>query len=631
MSLTTCLYNNKKISINDFNLLDDKNKRNNVKCICCNSKLIPKLGKIKVHHFAHENKIECDTFRTTDSMTFWHQYWQSFVDTKYFEVVIEKNGKKHIADIYNPTKNLIIEIQHSNISQQKIKEREDFYDNMIWLIDETTKCCENCEITLCNECEYFNKICNNCKNKDCCKNKIISLFSGETFEIIKNTNSTFFLSSSKPVFLHVDNESKNYILKFIRILGNNNFFCEKIKIENFISNYFPIKYDLSKIVNSFNDLFYKMTDSSQYDCNLEHTIDNDKITIKSHCSDLEYLLNVGFKYYKERQEYVYFFNKNQKYCYKCELNLAEENSEEYCKECFTKSEHNFTYNWYNLFENNEIVSKKINSEKISHIEFNLENPIIIKTKNNIEFVINKNLYFKNDNNYKYDKSDGLYIYFDYNKLVNYKDDEINLIEKIIIYGKTFYRIQKEYPIGCLLDLYGKNLYLTLNFVDKYTYISPIKRNKEFLKEFSKITKQNIKWNLEPLTIEYDYINYDELLENEDIRIKYIFYCINFKIKNYNYYNIIGLMGCYSKNKIILELFLKWLDKFRNCDADTWIDFGKYNDQYYYNLKYEYLLWLKENPKVYANSKFNYIKRYDDKDRKLFILISLSQHPDQCKK
>ena len=126
MSLTTCLYNNNKISIKDFNLLDNKNKRDYIKCICCNNKLIAKLGKIKMHHFAHENKIECDSFRTTDSMTFWHQYWQSFVNTKYFEYVFTKDGKKHIADIYNPDKKLVIEVQHSNITLQKLKKEKIF-------------------------------------------------------------------------------------------------------------------------------------------------------------------------------------------------------------------------------------------------------------------------------------------------------------------------------------------------------------------------------------------------------------------------------------------------------------------------------------------------------------------------
>ena len=121
MSLVTCLYNNEKMSIKDFHELDDKEKRNKITCNCCNTKLIAKLGQIKMHHFAHENAIECDSFRTTDSMTFWHQYWQSFVDTKYFEHVIIKDGKKHIADIYNSDKNLVIEVQHSNISPQKIQ------------------------------------------------------------------------------------------------------------------------------------------------------------------------------------------------------------------------------------------------------------------------------------------------------------------------------------------------------------------------------------------------------------------------------------------------------------------------------------------------------------------------------
>ena len=227
MSLTTCLYNDNKISIKDFYLIDDKNKRNYIKCICCNTKLIAKLGQIKMHHFAHENKIECDSFRSTNSMTFWHQYWQSFVDTIYFEHVIIKDGIKHIADIFYPDKNLIIEIQHSNITPVKIKEREDFYDNMIWLIDETTNHCDNCKNELCKDCEYYIKICDKCKQKNCCNNKIIGLIEGENFLIIKNINNPFFLSATKPVFIHIE----KYILKFIRKLDNNYILCEIIKMK----------------------------------------------------------------------------------------------------------------------------------------------------------------------------------------------------------------------------------------------------------------------------------------------------------------------------------------------------------------------------------------------------------------
>ena len=633
MSLTTCLYNNNKISIKYFNLLDDKNKRDYIKCICCNNKLIAKLGKIKMHHFAHENKIECDSFRTTDSMTFWHQYWQSFVNTKYFEYVITKDGKKHIADIYNPDKKLVIEVQHSNITLTKMKEREDFYDNMIWLIDETTNCCNDCKNELCKDCEYYIKICDNCKEKNlkektCCYNKIIKLIEVcDSFMIIKDINKPFFLSAKKPVFLHFE----NYILKFIKQLDNNYIFCEIIEMEKFILEYFPIlyKYEIKKIVESINDLYKEEYNYQHYiSGGSTHRIDNEKITIicQFHLDDYEYLIKCGFKFFKERKEYVYFFNRNQTYCNNCNVNLTI--GTELCVDCYSKSKYSFTDNWYNIFNNNNnIVLKKIVSTKYSNIELNIKEPIILKTKNNNEIKITKTIIFKIEYNKNFNNEPYLIIYFDDNKVVNYKNEEINKIEKIIIYNKIFYRIKKEYPEGRLLDIHGKNLYLTLYFFNYYSYLEPIKRNNYFLKKLSEITNQKLKWKVEPLIIEYDYTNYDDLLEKENNIIKFIFYCIeiiNFKI-NINYYEIIKLLGYYSKNKIVLELYLKWLEKFRNSTHDIKIDFGKYKGDFYYHLKYDYLLWLREDtikkPNVY-NNKYDKISLYN---------IHLQQHPEECKK
>jgi len=626
MSLVTCLYNDNKISIKDFDLLTDNNKRNKIKCICCETKVIAKLGKIKAHHFAHEEKIECDSFRTTDSMTFWHQYWQAFVDTEFYEVIIKKNNKKHIADIYNPKKELVIEIQHSNISPEKMKERENFYDNMIWVIDETTKCCNECEIKFCSECEYYDKICNECKiEKKCCKNKIKMLIECENFVIITNVNKPFFLSASKPVFLHIE----NYMLKFIKQLDNNYYFCQKIKIKKFIDDYFPVSehYDSSKVAKSINEL-YKNNIIPEYSSYYIHIFNNDTITIPYDSDNISSLKKCGFVYYKKRKEYVYFFNKEKTYCDKCNLNLT---SDRYCDDCKIRSEEKFTNNWYNIFVNNNIVTKEDYSEKYSSIKLNIKEPIIIKTKNNNEIKITDLIIFDNDYNSKYHNNKYLHIYFIYNETVNYKYEDINIIEKLVIYNKIFYRIKEYYPEGCLLDMYSKNLYLTLNHKNEYTYLEPIKRKKEFLKELSNITNQQLKWNIKPLEIEYDFTNYDEQLENEDTRIKFIFYCIEFLLESFDYYKIVGLLSCYTKNKTVLELYLKWLEKFRDDSNDHYIDFGKNENKYYYELAYEYLLWLKENPKTYTDYKFKTIKLYNYKDRKEFIITAMNQHPDQCRK
>lgn len=52
------------------------------------------------------------------------------------EVRCEEDGKIMIADVKFPN-GLVLEIQHSPISPQKIKERQTFHRNVVWLFDAT--------------------------------------------------------------------------------------------------------------------------------------------------------------------------------------------------------------------------------------------------------------------------------------------------------------------------------------------------------------------------------------------------------------------------------------------------------------------------------------------------------------
>ena len=86
-------------------------------------KMCAKKGLVKSHHFAHYPGQKCDPWR--QGMTEWHLMWQDMVtDKNNLEVLIKKDKKWHIADIVNPNKKLVIEIQHSPISLEAIKQRE---------------------------------------------------------------------------------------------------------------------------------------------------------------------------------------------------------------------------------------------------------------------------------------------------------------------------------------------------------------------------------------------------------------------------------------------------------------------------------------------------------------------------
>lgn len=96
-------------------------------CPVCKSTVISKCGTIMVWHWAHESKEDCDTWFEPESE--WHRDWKEYFKPEEREVVIGN----HRADIKH--NGLVIELQNSTISAQEIQEREQFYGNMIWIVN----------------------------------------------------------------------------------------------------------------------------------------------------------------------------------------------------------------------------------------------------------------------------------------------------------------------------------------------------------------------------------------------------------------------------------------------------------------------------------------------------------------
>jgi len=126
----------------------EKNEINNTFfCPTCNGNMLIRKGNINVHHWAHKKGCCKDTW-AHGKMTPWHLSWQLACIRNAVEVVIEKNNNdldnqkekkiKHRADIIG-NNGIIIELQHSSINPEDIKKREEFYDNMIWVFDVSTK------------------------------------------------------------------------------------------------------------------------------------------------------------------------------------------------------------------------------------------------------------------------------------------------------------------------------------------------------------------------------------------------------------------------------------------------------------------------------------------------------------
>ncbi|MGL5329247.1 MAG: competence protein CoiA [Peptostreptococcaceae bacterium] len=114
--------------------IDKASKDDKYYCPLCGSELIPKMGKVNKHHFAHKDTKNCDTW---SDMSEWHREWQELFPEDNREVVIEN----HRADILKD--NWVVEFQHSPISQDELNKRIDFYTRnnkkLIFLFDKQDK------------------------------------------------------------------------------------------------------------------------------------------------------------------------------------------------------------------------------------------------------------------------------------------------------------------------------------------------------------------------------------------------------------------------------------------------------------------------------------------------------------
>lgn len=108
------------------------------KAICpgCGSELIAKCGERKINHWAHKGTRTCDLWWEPE--TEWHRSWKNNYPAEWQEIILpdEKTGEKHIADVCTDD-HLVIEFQHSAIDLGEQVARENFYKNMVWVVDGT--------------------------------------------------------------------------------------------------------------------------------------------------------------------------------------------------------------------------------------------------------------------------------------------------------------------------------------------------------------------------------------------------------------------------------------------------------------------------------------------------------------
>ena len=103
-------------------------------CKGCGGEVVARVGEVNVAHFAHLNLVECEY---GSGETEWHrQLKEYFGNLPGFEVEVPliKNDKKKIADVMTSS-GFVIELQNSSISMTEVREREQFYEDMLWIFN----------------------------------------------------------------------------------------------------------------------------------------------------------------------------------------------------------------------------------------------------------------------------------------------------------------------------------------------------------------------------------------------------------------------------------------------------------------------------------------------------------------
>ncbi len=102
-------------------------------CPTCGSAMVAKCGPRIMHHWAHAGRRNCDPWRENE--TPWHREWKNRYPAECREVsYTAPDGEVHRADIVTPT-GIVVEVQHSAMTDAERLSREAFYKNLVWVID----------------------------------------------------------------------------------------------------------------------------------------------------------------------------------------------------------------------------------------------------------------------------------------------------------------------------------------------------------------------------------------------------------------------------------------------------------------------------------------------------------------
>lgn len=101
-------------------------------CPGCGAKMVAKTGRV-TPHWAHAVARDWDPW--WENETDWHRGWKAAFPEAWREKGhVADDGEIHRADVETPT-GLVLEFQHSDLSDGERLSREVFYDELVWVLD----------------------------------------------------------------------------------------------------------------------------------------------------------------------------------------------------------------------------------------------------------------------------------------------------------------------------------------------------------------------------------------------------------------------------------------------------------------------------------------------------------------
>lgn len=104
-------------------------------CVGCEQATISKCGQIKIAHWAHKSRCNCDHW--WENETEWHRTWKNHFPSKIQEIRHKSDsGEWHIADV-KTAHGWVLEFQNSPISIEERDARNAFYMTIVWIVNGT--------------------------------------------------------------------------------------------------------------------------------------------------------------------------------------------------------------------------------------------------------------------------------------------------------------------------------------------------------------------------------------------------------------------------------------------------------------------------------------------------------------